>query len=94
MAKIVQRANVDLSLTFTVNESEARALDAMTGYGADAFVTAFYEHLGESYMKKHEAGLRSFLKAIRDEVPFILCRVDKAREAFSGKAELERTVGT
>lgn len=94
MAKIVQRANVDLNLTFTVNESEARALDALAGYGDDAFVKAFYQLLGKAYMERHESGMRSFLKAVRDEVPLILCRVDKARDAFAGKAELERTVSS
>ena len=38
MAEIIGRPNVDLRLTFSINESEARALDALAGYGDDAFV--------------------------------------------------------
>jgi hypothetical protein len=82
MADIVQSARVTMSLTFTVSEEEARALDALVGYGADSFLKVFYQHLGESYMKPHERGLRSLFKSIRESVPSYLRRADKAREAF------------
>lgn len=45
MAKIVGKANVDLRMFFEVDEIEARALDALSGYGDDAFIKVFYEHL-------------------------------------------------
>lgn len=84
MAKISSIPKVDLSLVFEVDESEARALDALAGYGDDAFVKAFYEHLGEAYMEQHEAGLRSFLRAIRHIVPGILARMNEAEKVFAG----------
>jgi hypothetical protein len=82
MAKIVQNASVTISLTFTVSETEARALDALVGYGTDDFLKVFYEHLGTHYMKPHEAGLRSLFESIRDSVPSYLSRADRARKAF------------
>ena len=82
MAKIAIRPSVNIDLTFTINESEARALDALAGYGDDNFIKAFYEKLGEAYMKKHEAGLRSFLKDIRAFIPDALAKLDDARKAF------------
>lgn len=82
MAQIYQAPKVDLVLTFVVNEAEARALDALAGYGDDAFIKAFYEKLGTHYMVPHEHGLRSFLKSIRDFVPNALSRLDHARKAF------------
>lgn len=85
MAKIIERASVDVKIQFTIDEIEARALESLAGYGDDAFIKAFYEVLGKAYMRDHEAGLRTFLKAIRDEIPGVLCRVDKARDAFNGK---------
>ena len=88
MAKIAGRAKLDFELAFTVNEAEARALDAMASYGEDAFIKAFYEKLGSAYMKEHEDGLREFLKSIRGLVSPELSRLDDARKAFVGKARL------
>lgn len=82
MAKIVQHADVEMTLTFEVNESEARALDALVGYGTDEFLAFFYEHLGTHYMKPHEAGLRSLFESIKESVPPYLSRADRARAAF------------
>lgn len=86
MAKAEAAPTISVKCTFTVDEEEARALDALAGYGADAFVKAFYESLGEGYMKRHEAGLRRFLSTIQDAVQPAMCRVDKARDLLAGKA--------
>ena len=85
MAKIDARPKIELTLAFTVTEIEARALDALAGYGDDAFIDAFYKHLGKAYMESHEAGLRTFLKSIREIVPGHLSRVDEARKIFEGQ---------
>lgn len=82
MAKIVHGAKVEMTLTFTVNESEARALDALTGYSDEAFLRVFYEHLGTHYMKPHETGLLSLFASIRESIPAYLRRADNARKAF------------
>lgn len=82
MAAILAKPTVELHVTLQITESEARALEAMAGYGDDAFVKAFYENLGKAYMKNHEQGLRTFLKSIRQIMPFLLRKADKAREAF------------
>lgn len=82
MAEILGHPNVTLTMTIALSEGEARALDAMAGYGDDAFIIAFYEHLGKSYMEKHEDGLRKFLKTIRQFMPGVLSRVDAARKEF------------
>jgi hypothetical protein len=83
MAKITERPNVGMSMVFTVDEGEARALDALAGYGDDAFIKVFYEELGEAYMKEHEADLRRFLKSIREQVPSYLHLLDEARSVFN-----------
>ncbi len=85
MAKIIGRPNVNLNLTFEVNEAEARALEDLAGYGDDAFIAAFYEKLGKCYMEKHEAGLRSFLRSVRGFIPRELAKLDLARKAFLGQ---------
>ena len=82
MAKLEAKTKLDLSVSFTVNESELRALDALAGYGDDAFIEMFYKNLGEAYMKPHEAGMREFLKSIRSMASPVLSQTDKARKAF------------
>ena len=82
MAKVTARPKLDLIVNFAVNESEARALDALVGYGDDAFIQVFYEKLGKAYMQDHEQGLRKFFKSIRGQMPTILARMRQAREAF------------
>lgn len=80
MAKIVSRPNLEITVCFTVDEAEARALDALAGYGDDAFIKVFYEKLGKAYMEEHEAGLRSFLKSVRSCVRPAIDMVSNARK--------------
>jgi hypothetical protein len=79
--KIQGIPTVKLDIAIRLTEEEAGALGAMAGYGDDAFIRVFYEHLGRAYMEKYEAGLRSFLKTARGLDAWIL-RADKARKAF------------
>ena len=50
---------IDVKAVLELNEQELRALDALRGYGIDAFLKVFYQHLGRHYLEPHEAGLRS-----------------------------------
>ena len=79
MAKITATPKLGVETSFTIDESEARALDALAGYGDDAFIKAFYETLGKGYMEKHEAGLRKFLTSIRDVINPSLYQLEQAR---------------
>lgn len=83
MANLECKTKLDLSVSFTVNEVELRALDALAGYGDDAFIKMFYDNLGQSYMKPYEQGMREFLKSIRTITPAILNQADKARKSFN-----------
>lgn len=97
MANIVGRADVGLKVTLELNESELRALDALVGYGTDAFLAAFYQKLGRSYMEPHESGLRELFASVRGIVPGLLQRADAARKAFEeGVAAMQcvRCAGT
>lgn len=82
MAKLKQQPLVNVTATLEVNEAELRALDALVGYGDDAFLKLFYQHLGTVYMKPHEEGLRSLFAGIRETVPKILKRTNEARAVF------------
>lgn len=82
MADISVKPVLDVKVHFVIDESEARALDALAGYGTDTFVEAFYEKLGKAYMAKHEAGLRKFLDSIREATTPALITIDKARNVI------------
>lgn len=82
MAKYKSGAKVDFTVNMNMNESEARALEAITGYEVDDFLKFFYAHLGKHYLEPHEDGLRELFTTIRDEIPKHLKRVDAAYNAF------------
>jgi hypothetical protein len=63
-----------------LTESEARALDGLSGYGTDAFLKVFYEHMGKAYLQPHEEGLRSLFDRVRTELLPQLNVVDNARK--------------
>jgi hypothetical protein len=83
MAEIEERSVVKVDAKFTVSEGELRALEALAGYGDDAFIEMFYKTLGKTYLQPHEKHLREFLKSIRSIATPILSRTDAARKAFN-----------
>lgn len=80
MAQIVGKPVIELKITLQLNEAEARALDALVGYGDEKFLAAFYEKLGEGYLKPHEAGLRELFKSCRQLLTPALDRVNDLRK--------------
>lgn len=80
MAKAITKPSLTVTVTIEINEDEARALDALAGYGAKTFVEAFYEKLGKSYLQPYEKGLLSFLSTIRSAVSPALNQIDDARK--------------
>lgn len=73
---------VALEATISLSEGELRAIDALAGYGTDAFLKVFYEKMGEHYMKPHEGGLRSLFETINREGKTLLYKVDEARKVI------------
>lgn len=83
MAKITELSTVTVEAKFTVTEGELRALEALAGYGDEAFIEMFYKNLGKTYLQPHEKHLREFLKSIRSIATPILSRTDAARKVFN-----------
>lgn len=65
-----------------LSEAEARVLEAMAGYGADAFLKVFYQKLGRYYMEPHEKGIRTLFDSVKSQIVPSLNKIDKAREAI------------
>jgi hypothetical protein len=82
MANSIPGSKIELSLTVTLTEAEIRAFDALAGYGTDGFLKVFYEHMGTSYMKPHEQGLRDLFKTLRPQCQDAIDRINAARKAF------------
>lgn len=82
MAEIKPSVKIEGSITLTLTETEARALEAIAGYGDEAFLECFYKHLGTSYLRPHAAGVTSLFERIRRDIPHALSRFDAARMAF------------
>lgn len=74
---------IEYNLTLSLTEVEARALDGLVGYGFTPFLSAFYEKLGQTYMKPHESGLKSLFEAIQSQIPGQLHVVDDCRKKIT-----------
>jgi len=83
MTRITQRPTLNLDVSIKLTESEVRALDALAGYGANAFLKVFYEKMGRHYLEPHEAGIRSLFETIQSELPPIMNRMTAAKTAFA-----------
>jgi hypothetical protein len=83
--KIVGNAavNVNFTIEFTLTKEEAKALEAIAGYGADPFLKTFYQHMGESYLKPFEKAIRDLFKRITEELPSELYKIEKAEEGIT-----------
>lgn len=83
MSRLTQVPYVEVGATIKLTEAEMRALEALAGYGDDAFLQVFYKLLGETYMRPHAAGLKSLFAVIRADLRPILHRADGAKKAFA-----------
>lgn len=75
--------SVEITATVTLTEGHLRALDALIGYGDDAFLRAFYVKLGRHYMKPFERDLRDLFGHLRGTVPQSLREVEEIRTRLS-----------
>lgn len=74
---------VTFKVTMELTESEARALDALAGYGTDEFLKVFYQHLGKAYLSPYEHGLRTLFDSVKSQIVGALRDVDQARERMA-----------
>lgn len=83
--KIKSSGSIEGKVLLILSEDEARALEAICGYGPNRFVEWFYKNLGKHYLKPHENGMRSLFETVRKELPLHLSKFSKAREIFNSK---------
>ena len=85
-------AKIEFKVTFVLDEVQARALDALVGYGATPFLRVFYRHLGKGYLEAHEGGLRRLFRAVTEQVQPELARIDRARKAIDSELNHRHSV--
>lgn len=85
MAIFTQRPKLTVEIVIALTEAEARALEALAGYGADPFLKVFYKSMGRHYLEPHEEGLRSLFKGAK-AIDSIIQRKIKAEKVFLGES--------
>ena len=85
MANVKSSSSIEIDITLSITEDEARALLDLAGYGIDKFLETFYTRLGKHYLSKHEAGIRTLFGSMNTILPVHLNRIDRARSAFDKK---------
>lgn len=79
--------SVKITAKIELTEGQLRALDALAGYGADAFFRAFYVKLGTAYMKPFERDLRDLFRMIQADVKPALAEVKSIRQKLTVRLE-------
>lgn len=74
------RLSLEAKFTLELNEAEIGALDAIFGYGADAFLKAFKKELGEAYVRPYESGVRSLHDRVRRVTSPALSEIKRVRD--------------
>ncbi|MFM2292650.1 MAG: Caulobacter phage Cr30 [Bacteroidota bacterium] len=84
--KINSTVKIDFQVTLKLNEQEARALEAIAGYGSSEFLKCFYEHLGKHYLQPNESGVISLFSTIRNEIPKHISKLEKCRKQLNNES--------
>ena len=88
MEKIKSTSQMEFEVILKLTEQEARALEAIAGYGSEEFLKCFYEHMGKHYLQPNESGVKTLFKTIREELPKHLYKFDDCRKAMSGEYKM------
>ena len=82
MATHELKTHLSSEVTFTLTYAEARALEAIMGYGVEGFLQCFYKNMGKAYLEPYEKGIKSLFK-IRDSLDGQLERLDNIRKVLA-----------
>lgn len=77
------KAQVEFSISLTLTVGQAKALDAIVGYGVEPFLKVFYEHMGKSYLQPHETEMKKLFEQIKEELPKEVHKIETARKAIN-----------
>lgn len=75
------KSTVEFKVILELTENEARALEAIIGYGWEPFAEFFYKNLGKAYLEPYESAAKNLFEH-RQQINFQLYNIDKARKAI------------
>lgn len=81
--KTNSQAQIEFSVTLTLTVNEAKALDAIVGYGTDAFLEVFYPKLGKAYLQPFEKDMRTLFDKIKSDLGNEVHKIETARKAIN-----------
>lgn len=73
-------ADVGLSINISLTLGEAKALDAIAGYGTDEFLKVFYPSMGKAYLEPYESDMREFFIKIREQLSIEISTVERVEK--------------
>jgi len=79
------RYGLAMTAVLELDEHQLGALDALAGYGHKGFLEVFYKHMGEAYLRPHQAGLISLFERIQATVPAALAQISDARRLLNDR---------
>lgn len=81
--KSSSRGQIEFSVTLTLTVGEAKALDAIVGYGTDAFLEVFYPKLGKAYLQPFENDMRKLFDKIKSDLGHEVHKIETAKKAIN-----------
>lgn len=81
-SEVVQKPSMEFSVNIQLTENEARAWDAIVGYGWDAFIQVFEEKLGKHYIRPYKADAERMFKETRTVIGQQLYGIEQVRKAI------------
>lgn len=81
--KTFTKTRVEFKVTLELSENEARAWDAIVGYGWEAFEKVFKEHLGKHYIQPYSNEAKEMFEHTRKNIGFQLHAVDEVKKAIA-----------
>jgi hypothetical protein len=76
------KTKVEFKVSLELTEAEARAFEAIIGYGWEPFAKFFYEKLGSSYLKPYEAAAKALFNQ-RQNIIYQLYNIEQVRKAVA-----------
>ena len=82
MTRVTNSLSVEFTTTITLTEMEIHALEALVGYGADAFLELFKKTCGVSYIRGAEDGIKTLFHTIARDVAPVHKEIQEAKKAL------------
>lgn len=76
------KVDVQMNITLTLTIEEAKALNAIAGYGTKPFLDLFYEKMGKHYLQPQEKDFILFLEKCQYQIPKEISKIERAKKGI------------